>query len=43
MTPLGILFGQAVHNYVSNPFIEPTFTAIAAGTFIYTGNFTWFR
>ncbi|AEI36302.1 ZIP family metal transporter [Francisella salina] len=37
MTPLGILFGQAAHNYVSNPFVEPTFTAIAAGTFIYMG------
>ncbi|MFT4694392.1 MAG: zinc transporter 1/2/3 [Francisella sp.] len=37
MTPLGILFGQAAQNYVSNPFIEPVFTAIAAGTFIYMG------
>ncbi|MFC4892030.1 ZIP family metal transporter [Pseudofrancisella aestuarii] len=37
MTPLGIIFGQAAHNYVSNPFVEPTFTAIAAGTFIYMG------
>ncbi|AFJ43941.1 ZIP Zinc transporter [Francisella orientalis str. Toba 04] len=32
MTPLGIVFGQAAHNYVTTPFIEPTFTAIAAGT-----------
>jgi zinc transporter 1/2/3 len=35
MTPLVILFGQAAQNYVSNTFIEPVFTAIAAGTFIY--------
>ncbi len=37
MTPLGIIFGQVAQNYVSNPFVEPTFTAIAAGTFIYMG------
>ena len=37
MTPLGILFGQTAQNYVSNPLIEPIFTAIAAGTFIYMG------
>ncbi|MFV9931040.1 MAG: hypothetical protein AB8V05_08065 [Francisella endosymbiont of Hyalomma scupense] len=35
MTPLGIIFGQAAQNYVSNPFVKPTFTTIAAGTFIY--------
>ncbi|MFV9924883.1 MAG: hypothetical protein AB8U93_04275 [Francisella endosymbiont of Hyalomma scupense] len=35
MTLLGIIFEQAAQNYVSNPFVEPTFTAIAAGTFIY--------
>lgn len=37
MTPLGIVFGQAAQNYVTNPYVEPTFTAIAAGTFIYMG------
>ena len=37
MTPLGILFGQVAQNYVSNPLVEPIFTAIAAGTFIYMG------
>lgn len=37
MTPLGILFGQVAQNYVTNPLVEPVFTAIAAGTFIYMG------
>ncbi|MED7820163.1 MULTISPECIES: ZIP family metal transporter [unclassified Francisella] len=37
MTPLGIILGQETLNYVSNPYIEPVFTSIAAGTFIYLG------
>ncbi|API86049.1 ZIP family metal transporter [Francisella uliginis] len=37
MGPIGILFGANVQSHVSNPYIEPTITAIAAGTFIYMG------
>ncbi|QIW09348.1 ZIP family metal transporter [Francisella sp. LA112445] len=37
MTPLGIILGQETLHYVSNPYIEPVFTSIAAGTFIYLG------
>ena len=37
MAPLGILFGQSAQVYFTNPYIQPIFTAIAAGTFIYMG------
>ena len=37
MAPVGILFGQVAQSYFTNPLIEPIFTAIAAGTFIYMG------
>jgi solute carrier family 39 (zinc transporter), member 1/2/3 len=37
MTPIGILFGQWTQVYFTNPLIQPIFTAIAAGTFIYMG------
>ena len=37
MTPIGILFGQLVQSYFTNPYINPVFTSIAAGTFIYMG------
>jgi hypothetical protein len=37
MAPLGVLFGAGIQAYVTNPYIEPTITSIAAGTFIYMG------
>ncbi len=38
MVPLGILFGNAaINNLSSYPLLEPTFSAIAAGTFLYLG------
>ena len=37
MAPLGVLFGGGIQAYVTNPYIEPTITSIAAGTFIYMG------
>lgn len=38
MTPFGILCGDYVSNHLSsNPVLEPTFNAIAAGTFLYLG------
>jgi solute carrier family 39 (zinc transporter), member 1/2/3 len=37
MSPLGILFGDVTQTYCSHTLIQPIFTAIAAGTFIYMG------
>ena len=38
MTPIGILFGQGLQTHMSSfPILEPTFTALAAGTFLYLG------
>lgn len=38
MVPLGILFGHIVHHDFTNyPLLEPIFTALAAGTFLYLG------
>jgi zinc transporter ZupT len=37
MAPLGVLFGQGAQLYFTNPLVQPIFTAIAAGTFIYMG------
>ena len=37
MSPLGILFGDAAQTYCTHTLIQPIFTAIAAGTFIYMG------
>ncbi|WP_307838292.1 ZIP family metal transporter [Francisella noatunensis] len=37
MAPLGVLFGANIQEHVTNPYIEPTITSIAAGTFIYMG------
>jgi len=37
MTPIGILLGNSIVNFSGQSFIEPIFTAIAAGTFLYIG------
>ena len=38
MTPLGIVLGDWIHHHTAtNTLIEPIFTAMAAGTFIYLG------
>lgn len=38
MTPLGILFGSDITNHFSKyPLLEPIFSALAAGTFLYLG------
>jgi len=37
MTPLGILFGSNIIQAGNNPLLEPIFTALAAGTFLYLG------
>lgn len=38
MLPLGVIFGDVVNkDYLSNPLLQPIFTSIASGTFIYLG------
>lgn len=38
MTPIGILFGDSIsHGVTQSPLLEPIFTALAAGTFLYLG------
>jgi zinc transporter 1/2/3 len=38
MTPLGILFGSTITNHLKNvALLEPIFSALAAGTFLYLG------
>jgi zinc transporter ZupT len=38
MTPLGIFIGSIPHDLINNqPLVEPIFSALAAGTFIYLG------
>ena len=38
MTPLGIILGEVINSLLTkNVYLEPTFNAIAAGTFIYLG------
>lgn len=38
MTPLGILFGDLINNPANiHPMMEPIFTSLAAGTFLYLG------
>lgn len=38
MTPIGVLFGASITYGISpNPLLEPIFTALAAGTFLYLG------
>ncbi len=36
-TPIGILFGDELKYIINNPYLLPTFHAIASGTFIYLG------
>ena len=39
MAPLGVIFGSEISSYMqASPLIVPTFTALAAGTFIYLGS-----
>ena len=38
MTPVGVIFGAAATHYIhALPLLEPTFVAMAAGTFLYLG------
>lgn len=38
MTPLGILSGASAHSYLNSfPLLEPVFSSLAAGTFLYLG------
>ncbi len=44
MVPLGIYFGNMLtHHYLRNVFIQPIFSSIAAGTFIYLGTLHGFK
>ena len=44
MVPLGIYFGDLLHHhYAKNELIEPIFSSIAAGTFIYLGTLHGFK
>lgn len=44
MVPLGVFFGDLVHHhYVSNKLLQPIFSSIAAGTFIYLGTLHGFK
>ena len=37
MTPMGIFFGNYIDTVLSGTVVGPTFTALAAGTFLYIG------
>lgn len=44
MVPLGIFFGDLLHHhYISNKYLQPIFSSIAAGTFIYLGTLHGFK
>lgn len=44
MVPLGIYFGDLLHHhYLGNQLLQPIFSAIAAGTFIYLGTLHGFK
>lgn len=44
MVPLGIVTGDLINtHYISNQFLSPIFSAIAAGTFIYLGTLHGFK
>ncbi len=44
MVPLGIVFGGFIHQYCqNNQLIQPIFSAVAAGTFVYLGTLHGFK
>ena len=44
MVPLGMLFGNLIqHHYLNNVFLQPIFSSIASGTFVYLGTLHGFK